>query len=130
MAVPEKELLVMLELLNDVIKEIIGWIEKLIGHIQDIELPSWLEPGSPTPFELGLLGINRALKAVARSGMPELEMAVRGVSQGGVPAGAAGESFGLGGDHYVIHNHGAAAAALTMAQIEGRRRARLNASMG
>ena len=34
------------------------------------------------------------------------------------------------GDQIVIHNHGAAAAALTMAEIEARRRARLNAGMG
>jgi hypothetical protein len=123
--------------IGDAIAGVVGWINDLITKIQNIELPSWLQPGSPTPFEIGLWGINRALKAVARSGMPELEVAIQGVSHGGVPMGAdgAGAGFGVaagaaGGDQIVIHNHNAGAAALTMARIEARKRRRLNQSMG
>ena len=59
-------------------------------------------------------------------------MSIQGVSRGGDPLGAAGAGVGgpAGGDHYEIHNHSAAAAALMMAEIEGRRRARLDLSMG
>ena len=108
------------------------WIDGLTGKIQAFELPDWLTPGSPTPFELGLWGINRALKAVARSGIPELELAISAVGRAGSPLDA---RMGAGmvpvqGDRIEIHNHGTAAAALTWARIEERRRARLNASMG
>ena len=64
-------------------------------------------------------------------GMPELEMAIQGVSRGGDPVGGgrAQDPAPLQGDRIEIHNHGAAAAALTMAEIEARRRARLDARM-
>jgi len=38
----------------DKLKEFKDWLEK-------IKLPDWLTPGSPTPFETGLYGINNAL---------------------------------------------------------------------
>jgi hypothetical protein len=120
--------------IGDAIAGVVGWIQDLITRIQNIQLPDWLKPGSPTPLELGLWGINRALKAVARSGLPELEVAIAGVSRGGRPASMdAGMVAGMGagvGDSYVINIHNAEAAALTMAAIEDRRRRRLNASMG
>lgn len=119
--------------IGDAISGVIGWINDLITKIQNFQLPSWLQPGSPTPFEIGLWGINRALKAVARSGLPELEVAIGGVSRGGLPVGADGgmvAGVGSAGDRYVIYNQNAEAAALTMAEIEARRRSRLNAGMG
>jgi len=54
----------------DGIKEAIGWvIEKVqafIDIIENIKLPDWLTPGSPTPFEMGLWGISDALQAAVR----------------------------------------------------------------
>lgn len=37
-------------------------VKNLIDKLKSIELPDALTPGSPTPFEIGLLGINEALK--------------------------------------------------------------------
>jgi len=37
-------------------------VQSLISKLKKLELPSAFTPGSPTPFELGLLGINKALK--------------------------------------------------------------------
>jgi hypothetical protein len=35
-----------------------------------------MTPGSPTPWEIGLLGINDALKQVSRQGLPDLNMGI------------------------------------------------------
>ena len=35
-------------------------------------IPDWLIPGSPTPFEIGLWGVNDALKAMAKATLPTL----------------------------------------------------------
>ena len=49
------------ERVRDVIKEIVGFLRELATKIRNVKLPSWIDPGSPTPFELGLIGINAAL---------------------------------------------------------------------
>ena len=33
--------------------------------LKEMKLPDWLTPGSPTPLELGLIGINRAMDELA-----------------------------------------------------------------
>lgn len=38
------------------------WLNTLAANITALQLPPWLTPGSPTPFELGLLGIATALQ--------------------------------------------------------------------
>lgn len=38
-----------------------GKIGSLISKIKNFKLPSWLKPGSPTPLEIGLVGINKRL---------------------------------------------------------------------
>lgn len=48
--------------IGDAISTVIGWLDGLASKLGAIKLPSWLQPGSPTPFELGLLGINAALQ--------------------------------------------------------------------
>lgn len=47
--------------IKSAIQFVIEKIKQLIEKLKSIELPSALTPGSPTPFELGLLGINKAL---------------------------------------------------------------------
>jgi hypothetical protein len=37
----------------------------------DKDLPSWLRPGSPTPFEIGLVGIDKAMKELTQSELPK-----------------------------------------------------------
>jgi hypothetical protein len=46
---------------------VVGKVNGFAQKIASIRLPSWLTPGSPTPFELGLLGISDAMGAVQRS---------------------------------------------------------------
>jgi hypothetical protein len=55
------------------IQKIIGWVEKFMGKIRrlanqlaNLRLPDWLTPGSPTPFEIGLRGINKEVAKANR----------------------------------------------------------------
>ena len=69
---------------------VIGLIKRVTDAINSIKLPSWLTPGSPTPFEIGLWGIADALRDIGKIGMPSLTMqtaslavpAVGGISGG------------------------------------------------
>lgn len=54
--------------IGNAIGNVIGWLSNLASSISNVHLPSWLTPGSPTPFEIGLLGIADALKTVNRIG--------------------------------------------------------------
>jgi hypothetical protein len=58
------------------IQQATGWIIDLTKYLQNIQLPDWMTPGSPTPWEIGLLGINDALKQVSRQGLPDLNMGI------------------------------------------------------
>lgn len=51
-------------------------INELANALNNARLPSWLEPGSPTPFELGLRGIAGALSQVTNAAMPALTSAL------------------------------------------------------
>lgn len=69
-----------------------------LGNLTDA-LPDWLTPGSPTPFELGLDGIDRALGDVSqtlpdfRAGLQFDEPMLPGIS--GIGAGAGGGAGGV-----------------------------------
>jgi hypothetical protein len=47
--------------INGAIQKLIDWLRQMAEKIKSIELPWWLTPGSPTPWEVGLVGINDAL---------------------------------------------------------------------
>ena len=70
------------------ISVVIGWFSRMADAIRNVQLPDWLTPGSPTPFELGLLGINDALKQVTRQGLPGLEMGLQLAPAAGISAPA------------------------------------------
>jgi hypothetical protein len=54
----------------------------LATSINNITLPAWLEPGSPTPFEVGLLGIANALSVVIPAALTLFsEMALTAIEQ-------------------------------------------------
>ena len=75
----------------DAIRGIIDAVTIVVGRFVDrlkaIKLPSWLTPGSPTPFELGLRGIGDALKNVSGTELPAFQAAL---APGGATAGGAG----------------------------------------
>jgi len=51
---------------------VVGWIQKLADTLNSLTLPDWLTPGSPTPFETGLVGINEQLKKLASASLPAI----------------------------------------------------------
>ncbi len=66
--------------ITSAIKTLTGWIDNLTSALNNIELPDALTPGSPTPFEIGLRGINEELKRLANAALPAVthEMNVLG----------------------------------------------------
>lgn len=62
----------------DGIRDIIGWvvarIDELTDALNNLTLPDWLTPGSPTPLELGLVGINNQLDKLAGRALPAVKM--------------------------------------------------------
>jgi len=47
--------------ISNAVKGLITWIATLADRLNNLHLPPWLTPGSPTPWEIGLLGINDAM---------------------------------------------------------------------
>lgn len=62
--------------IKSVIDGVIGKVKGLIDVFSRLHVPDILTPGSPTPFEIGLWGINRAASAVARTFQAQLGPAV------------------------------------------------------
>ena len=95
--------------ISDAISKVVEWIQKMIDKIKNIKLPDWLTPGSPTPFEIGLLGIHEALKKVASEGLPQLNaslamnMAAPSLAPAGVTGGTTGANYG-GNTFYITGN--------------------------
>lgn len=53
-----------------VIGDLIRKAEALWKKFTEVQLPSWMKPGSPTPLELGLRGIADALREVSEVSLP------------------------------------------------------------
>lgn len=120
------------------ISGVIGWIGTMIEKLKAIKLPDWLTPGSPTPFEIGLVGIARAVKQLATVELPrfEAELQIKQPSLS-VPAFApvgglatAGRSVYVAGDNYHMLVNDKAAAGLLAGLIADNKRSRLDAFMG
>jgi hypothetical protein len=58
--------------ITNAIKKVTDWLSKLADSLSSVELPEELTPGSPTPFETGLWGINKALKSLAKMSLPTI----------------------------------------------------------
>jgi len=52
------------------------WLGKVADKISSIKLPDWLTPGSPTPFEIGLVGIGDAARRLATIEFPGMAAAL------------------------------------------------------
>jgi hypothetical protein len=87
---------------------LVGWIKNLAASISNLSLPAWLTPGSPTPWELGLLGVGDAMRQLARTEMPaftsalELQASPMGVGGGSSTALRSAQS-GNGGGGLVVN---------------------------
>jgi len=58
--------------LANAVANVANWIKRLANMIANLRLPDWLQTNSPTPFEMGLRGINAELVKLAGKNLPEL----------------------------------------------------------
>jgi len=81
------------ESVGEKVKFFIDRVAQLRDAIANLTLPDWLTPGSPTPFELGLGGINQQVAALAQAALPKLQAALNlsgGPLLGGLALGGRG----------------------------------------
>ena len=64
------------EAIGGAIQSVIDYINQMADAISNVRLPDWLNPGSPTPFEMGLRGIASALREM--DGMMEATFGIQG----------------------------------------------------
>jgi hypothetical protein len=86
---------------NNVKNAIMGvwdWIQKLAGSLTKIKLPSWMTPGSPTPWEIGLRGVSTAMGQLDANSLPGLSTALANLNSdataGSATAGVLGTNIG------------------------------------
>lgn len=75
---------------------LLGVVDTLVNNLKKIKLPDPFNPGSPTPFELGLRGISAAMQNLAGTDIPNMQGRLAGLG-GAMPALAtAGGGGGTG----------------------------------
>lgn len=79
------------------IKTLTGWLNTMADKLKNIKLPAWMTPGSPTPWEIGLIGVDEALRSLSKAALPSLSsslgMMPAPVAAGGVSVGGGGMQF-------------------------------------
>lgn len=88
------------EAIGEAIGGVVDWLHQFADSIRDLALPDWLTPGSPTPWELGLLGVNDALETLSRATLPRFQTSLQlqpvGAGALEVPATTLPEGGGAG----------------------------------
>ena len=77
------------------IKAAVDWISQLADAINNLQLPEWLTPGSPTPWELGLVGINNAMRDLNNQ-LPQMARNLDRVNFSGVSGNIGARPTGAG----------------------------------
>lgn len=79
--------------IKTIIIKVIAYIESLALTISQVQLPDWLTPGSPTPFETGLKGIADAVRREVNPSIRELafNLGMAGVT----PAETIGQQYNV-----------------------------------
>jgi hypothetical protein len=80
-----------------------AWLKDMAAKIANLKLPDWLTPGSPTPFEMGLRGIGKAIKDLNNFDLPRLKAGVDIQAPTG-PLGMAIAGAGAGGSSQTNYN--------------------------
>ena len=84
--------------LSKILDSVTDWLNAIIEKLKEIELPSWMTPGSPTPWEMGLRGVRDELAALARMSLPQLTSSLSLMpAPAFAPTGAGGPLSGGGG---------------------------------
>lgn len=94
-----------LEAVKKIIEGVTSAINKLIEKLKEVELPDFLTPGSPTPFETGLRGIHAALLDLNRFSLPAFATSLQ-FSPAAASMGSAGAAAGGAGTVTNIYLYG------------------------
>lgn len=81
------------ENLSNAIAKVVGWLSDLASMLNNISLPAWMTPGSPTPWEIGLRGVGKAMNDLSRSQLPTFSAALDLQAQ---PIGVSGSPIAFG----------------------------------
>ena len=65
------------EFIGKEIKGVVAWLNVLSYRLSRMSLPDWMTPGSPTPWEIGLRGVNSAMQSLSRSTLPTFSAALQ-----------------------------------------------------
>lgn len=78
------------------IKKVTAWLGTLTDKLNNIKLPKWMTPGSPTPWEMGLRGVSQVMRELANASLPTFQAALslqtQPVAAGGIASGAGGNT--------------------------------------
>jgi hypothetical protein len=77
--------------LSGAIQTATKWFNDLATMLQNLKIPDWLTPGSPTPLQIGIEGIAGAVKDLASAELPTLKA---GLEFGGATMSASGMGSG------------------------------------
>lgn len=77
-------------------------VKDMANALRNIKLPAWMMPGSPTPWENGLVGVQKALAGVSNVSLPGLS-----ASFAGLPSPMASSMGSYGGSSYYSGSSGA-----------------------
>lgn len=106
---------------GEAIGDVIDWLREMADIFDSIELPDWMTPGSPTPWENGLVGINKAMKELNQ----QLPILAQGLNiQPGMPLGLGAVDQSVSNSVQVIGNviiRGDTTAGSLGAALQGRR---------
>lgn len=98
--------------LRDAIQWVIDKLRSFTDKLQNLHLPSWLTPGSPTPLEIGLRGIGAALDELNNGPISVFARSLQQLrSDGDGLAEALGQNIGLMG---TLMTNGAALGEMNM----------------
>ncbi len=67
--------------LGDKIQEVADFILSLAEGLENIVLPDWMTPGSPTPWEIGMVGIRTQMKGLTDNELPRMNVALQQLQQ-------------------------------------------------
>lgn len=57
--------------LSGFVQKVVDWFKKLASSLSALKLPKWLTPGSPFPFTISLMGLNKELEKSVNSVLPQ-----------------------------------------------------------
>ena len=116
---------------GEILAAIIGFIDNLIKKIKEIDLPDWLEPGSPAPIEIATRGWADALRELTSVRIPALQVGLQALpALAAVQPADSGQTGRSGGDTYQIYSGDPTSTAMWQRWIGAKHDQRLSAVMG